>query len=138
MWRRTSSRCAMTSYPATVALPAVGLASVQSMLIVVDFPAPFGPRKPNTSPVATLKSTPRTASTSSKLFASPSTTMAGRQRPSPSRARSSFDTVPALPLDPRRRVEARPDDVDRGEADEGARDRDQDRREVGVAHGATD
>ncbi len=34
------------------------------MLIVVDLPAPFGPRKPNVSPVATSKSMPRTASMS--------------------------------------------------------------------------
>ena len=31
---------------ATVALPAVGGSSVVSMWTVVDFPAPFGPRKP--------------------------------------------------------------------------------------------
>ena len=42
----------------------VGLASVQSMLIVVVLPAPLGPRKPKTSPGATVNETPRTASTS--------------------------------------------------------------------------
>ena len=46
------------------ALPPVGRTSVQSMLIVVDLPAPLGPRKPNVSPAATSKSMPRTASTS--------------------------------------------------------------------------
>src|SRR6059058_5859430 len=70
MLRRTSSRSPTTSCPATDAAPAVGLASVQSMLIVVVFPAPLGPRKPNTSPVATSKSTPLTASTSPKRLAS--------------------------------------------------------------------
>ena len=45
---------------------AVGLASVQSMLIVVVLPAPLGPRKPKTSPASTSKLTPRTASTSPK------------------------------------------------------------------------
>ena len=64
MWRRTSSRSRTTSWPATVALPPVGLASVQSMLIVVVLPAPFGPRNPNTSPASTENETPRTASTS--------------------------------------------------------------------------
>ena len=48
--------------------PTVGLASVHSMLIVVVLPAPFGPRNPNTSPVATSKSTPRTAWTSPNLL----------------------------------------------------------------------
>ena len=62
MLRRTSSRSVTTSCPATVAVPPVGLTSVQSMLIVVVLPAPFGPRKPNTSPGATSKSTPLTAS----------------------------------------------------------------------------
>src|SRR5271167_3448471 len=38
------------------------------MLIVVVLPAPLGPRKPNTSPVATSKSTPRTACTSPNVL----------------------------------------------------------------------
>ena len=38
------------------------------MLIVVVLPAPFGPRNPNTSPGATEKETPRTASTSPNDF----------------------------------------------------------------------
>src|SRR5207248_11088210 len=54
---------ATTSTPATVALPAVGLSRVQRMLMVVDLPAPFGPRKPKISPARTLRSMPRTAST---------------------------------------------------------------------------
>ena len=66
MWRRTSSRSRTTSWPATRALPEVGRASVQSMLIVVVLPAPLGPRKPKTSPAATSKLTPRTASISPK------------------------------------------------------------------------
>ena len=49
------------SNPATVALPAVGSTSVHSILIVVDLPAPLGPRKPKTSPAATSKSTQSTA-----------------------------------------------------------------------------
>src|SRR5207248_2377910 len=47
------------------------------MLMVVVLPAPLGPRKPNTSPVATSKSTPRTASISSKRLTSPLTAIAG-------------------------------------------------------------
>src|SRR5258708_6827577 len=46
------------------------------MLIVVVLPAPLGPRKPNTSPGATSNSTPRTASISPKLLASPLTSIA--------------------------------------------------------------
>jgi hypothetical protein len=47
------------------------------MLIVVDLPAPFGPRNPNVSPACTSKSTPRTASTSPNRFSSFCTRMAG-------------------------------------------------------------
>src|SRR3954471_20963784 len=64
MWRRTSSLAPTTSKPATSACPAVGLVSVHSMLIVVVFPAPLGPRKPKTSPVPTSKLTAFTASKS--------------------------------------------------------------------------
>src|SRR5580693_2489826 len=40
------------------ALPAVGKISPISSLIVVDFPAPFGPIKPNTSPISTCMFSP--------------------------------------------------------------------------------
>src|SRR6059058_4592459 len=73
MLRRTSSRSVTMSWPATVAPPPVGRASVHSMLIVVDLPAPFGPRKPNVSPAAISKSMPRTASMSPKRLDSPET-----------------------------------------------------------------
>ena len=49
--------------PATRALPLVGAIVVVSMPMVVDLPAPFGPRRPNTSPAATSKSMLFTAST---------------------------------------------------------------------------
>ena len=51
----TASAC--VSRPRMVALPEVGLISSSNVLIVVDFPAPFGPRKPNTSPSRTSKFT---------------------------------------------------------------------------------
>ena len=54
---------AATSNPASRAVPAVGAIVVVSMPIVVDFPAPFGPSSPNTSPGAMSKSIPLTAST---------------------------------------------------------------------------
>jgi hypothetical protein len=64
MLRRTASRSVVTSCPATQAVPEVGRASVHRILMVVDLPAPLGPRKPNVSPVRTSKSMPRTASIS--------------------------------------------------------------------------
>ena len=42
--------------------PAGGRTSVPSMPIVVDFPAPLGPRMPKTSPARTRNEIPRTAS----------------------------------------------------------------------------
>ena len=45
--------------------------------MVVDLPAPFGPRKPKVSPVATSKSMPRTASISPYLLVSALTEIAG-------------------------------------------------------------
>src|SRR6266542_6305951 len=77
MFRRTSSRWVTTSYPATVAAPAVGRASVHSTLIVVVLPAPFGPRNPNVSPRRTSKSTPPTASIWTYRLARPRTAMIG-------------------------------------------------------------
>ena len=44
-------------------VPAVGAIVVVSIPTVVDLPAPFGPSSPNTSPSATSKSIPLTAST---------------------------------------------------------------------------
>src|SRR5687767_10052891 len=58
---RTRSVSVRTSKPATRASPDVGASRPFSILIVVVLPAPFGPRKPNTSPVRTLKLTPSTA-----------------------------------------------------------------------------
>src|SRR5215470_580856 len=50
------SRCismSLMGLPRMRALPAVGKISRMSSLMVVDLPAPFGPMKPNTSPVST-------------------------------------------------------------------------------------
>src|SRR5207244_12446219 len=51
----------LRSKPRTFAPPDVGWRSVVSILIVVVFPAPFGPRKPNTSDLSTSKLTRSTA-----------------------------------------------------------------------------
>jgi hypothetical protein len=47
-----------------VRCPEVGIRSVISILIVVVFPAPFGPSRPNSSPSEISNETPRTASIS--------------------------------------------------------------------------
>src|SRR5512136_964731 len=49
------------SKPAMRPLPAVGAMIPHSMRMVVDLPAPFGPRKPKISPVRTEKLMPSTA-----------------------------------------------------------------------------
>src|SRR5437588_8917084 len=50
------------------------------MLIVVDLPAPLGPRKPNVSPAWTSRSMPRTASISPKRLERDRTETAGTPR----------------------------------------------------------
>ena len=46
MRSRTAFGSESTSWPATRAVPEVGVSNVQSIFTMVDFPAPFGPRKP--------------------------------------------------------------------------------------------
>ena len=107
--RRTSAGSPATSIPATLALPAVRGSRVQSIRTVVVFPAPFGPRKPNTSPAATSRSISRTASMpplNVRFRARVSTAWipvtrgfdaarAGRERPSARTARRRRRTWPA-------------------------------------------
>ena len=62
--RRSGSR----AMPATVADPELGAMSVPRARTVVVFPAPFGPRKPNTSPRPTLKVTSSNAIRPPKRF----------------------------------------------------------------------
>jgi hypothetical protein len=64
MCRRTRLASSTTSKPATLAEPAVGRARVHNTLMVVDFPAPLGPRKAKISPWATSKLTAFTATRS--------------------------------------------------------------------------
>src|SRR5262245_49423671 len=63
---RTSSDCASTSKPSTLTVPADGGRKPVSMRIVVVLPAPFGPRKPTTSPRSRVKLTSSTASAAPK------------------------------------------------------------------------
>ncbi len=51
----------LTSCPQTTAVPEVGVRKPVTIFMVVDFPAPFGPRKPSTSPRWTWKETLSTA-----------------------------------------------------------------------------
>src|SRR5581483_5510180 len=65
--------------PATDAFPDDGAISVARVLTVVVFPAPLGPRNPNTSPWPTSKETSENARRSPKRLLSPSTETAGAE-----------------------------------------------------------
>src|ERR1700677_3013739 len=60
-WRRTATGSAVTSSPATRAVPDVGRSSVRRMRIVVVLPAPFGPSSPKISLLPTSKLAPSSA-----------------------------------------------------------------------------
>src|ERR1700730_15853635 len=72
-----SSDCVATSKPATVAFPEVGPINPHRIRIVVDFPAPFGPRNPKISPCRTSIDTRSTATKSPKRFVSSTIRTAG-------------------------------------------------------------
>lgn len=59
---RSGSRKLWYGRPLTVAVPEVGWSSPMIMRMVVDLPAPFGPRKPVTLPGCTTNETSSTAS----------------------------------------------------------------------------
>src|SRR5690349_14079277 len=61
MRRLTSIGFSCTSIPHTETLPPLGGRNPVIMRMVVDLPAPFGPRNPSTSPLPTSKETPSTA-----------------------------------------------------------------------------
>jgi hypothetical protein len=60
---RTAIESRNTSKPATLAVPLEAGMKHDRIRMVVDFPAPFGPRKPTMSPGATAKETSRIAVT---------------------------------------------------------------------------
>ena len=64
MASRTLPGCRTTSKPATKASPASGRESVVRIFTVVDLPAPLGPSRPNTVPLAAARLTPLSARTS--------------------------------------------------------------------------
>src|ERR1039458_3986220 len=102
MWRRTALGLATTSKPAIATCPDVGRASVHSTLIVVDLPAPFGPRNANTSPSCTSKLMASTAVKSpNRRVRSRTSTMLVGDGPTEGTASVSrvtvFDMVPSWP-----------------------------------------
>src|SRR6202162_3694816 len=64
--RFTSTGCVVRSSPRISIRPALGARRPVSILMVVDFPAPLGPRKPKNCPGATRRSMPSTAISSPK------------------------------------------------------------------------
>src|SRR5215472_9998651 len=60
--------CSTMSKPPTVTVPSEGGINPVIIRIVVDLPAPFGPRKPSTSPRSTENEMPSTARLAPKSF----------------------------------------------------------------------
>src|SRR5215469_11037258 len=75
--RMSAPFSALSGIPATVAAPEVGATNVPSVRTVVVLPAPFGPRKPNTSPYPISNDTSSNATRSPKRLLSPRTEIAG-------------------------------------------------------------
>src|SRR5438876_1333938 len=73
---RTRKGSRHTSTPLTQTSPEVGRKRPVSILIVVDFPAPLGPRKPKNSPARTVKFRLLTATFCSKVRTKPRVTTA--------------------------------------------------------------
>ena len=73
----TSSGAFRTSKPHTSADPSLGDRKPTIIFIVVDFPAPFGPKKPKTSPIFAEKVTLSTTVRGPNCFVKPFIEMAG-------------------------------------------------------------
>src|SRR5690242_4563449 len=63
--------------PNTATPPSIGFSSVVSIRIVVVFPAPFGPSRPNVSPGVISRSSPLTAVCGPNRYVSPAHSTAG-------------------------------------------------------------
>src|SRR5215469_3735522 len=75
----------------TVTRPAVGRSMARIIRIVVDLPAPLGPRNPVTTPGRTVKVSPSTAVFDPYRFVSPRTSIMNTPfRPACSRRRKSY------------------------------------------------
>ena len=85
-WRRSRARSSsprpVTSSPATMIVPSSASSSPATRLSSVDLPQPDGPIRATNSPVATVRSTPRSARTgafsASNVLRTPRTVSAGR------------------------------------------------------------
>src|ERR1700680_2037749 len=91
-WRISGPLSDVSGMPAMLAEPEVGAISVPRVRTVVVFPAPFGPRKPNTSPGATVNDTSWNAVRSPKRLGSRSPYKAGDSI-DPSRPRDVASTT---------------------------------------------
>src|SRR6202012_2156313 len=78
MWRCRSTASAHGSPPSRRAVPESAFTTPSRTRIVVDFPAPLGPRKPCTSPSRTVNSRPSSARTEPKFFVSLWISIGGR------------------------------------------------------------
>src|SRR5689334_20138560 len=68
MHRFAAIGSAPMSWPQMTAVPALGARKPVIIFIVVDLPAPFGPRKPSTSPFGTVNETSSTAMSGPKYL----------------------------------------------------------------------
>ncbi len=91
-WRKRHGVSRVTSAPQTTAVPAEGARKPVIIFIVVDLPAPFGPRKPSTSPRATVKLTSSTATMGRRVQAGPEVRLACQLRPT-----GDIKVTPLLP-----------------------------------------
>src|SRR5947209_7830745 len=79
MRSRTCGASRTTSQPPTLAAPAVGSSSVFSSRCSVVFPAPLGPKSPNSSPDPTRRDISLTAATPTNRRVSPTHSTAGAE-----------------------------------------------------------
>src|SRR5256714_1770165 len=81
--RFTSTACLAKSKPKSCMPPDVGANSPVSILMVVDLPAPLGPKKPKNCPAPTVRSTDSTAVSAPKRRVNFSVTIAASLKRSP-------------------------------------------------------
>src|SRR5271154_1724401 len=87
------------SIPSTLSVPPLSGLMHEIIRMVDVLPAPLGPRKPNDSPLAMLKSTPSTATKSPKRLTSPCASTMGEDgapgagAPVPARSESGTSVI---------------------------------------------
>src|SRR5690242_14069054 len=86
------------SWPRMAALPAVGFSRPVSILIVVVFPAPLGPRKPTISLCPIVRSIPFTAIWTPYVLRSPRASTAGTVESLPCLITADAPSIPHAPL----------------------------------------